>query len=161
MIIAAHVAAGAAIGTIPEINPALAFLAGFLSHYVLDFVPHLELSTFLPKEHSDVLTCKINFKVILIIGVDLLIAALVWLIFFWHFSAQRSAIFLGSLGALTPDILDNSPFWSKYTRKMPVLRNFYAAHIFFHQSLNAKNWYWGLILYIIMAGGFLWYLLKF
>ena len=161
MIITAHIAAGAAIGSISDINPGIAFAAGVLSHYILDSVPHLEFGVFLPEEERDILKYKIDAKTIIAVGADILIAGILWLYLLFKFKSQNVGIFWGGLGAILPDIIDNSPFWSAYTRKLPILRTFYWIHHTVHAKLESKKWYFGLISYIILAGGLAWYWLKF
>ena len=94
MIITCHLLAGAAIVTKIH-NPFLSFPLAFLSHYVLDFIPHIEYGTS-PRRSID---GKINWiSFFLKIGVDFLIGTLILLFISKNKVLALSGGFLGILG---------------------------------------------------------------
>lgn len=93
MIIACHVLVGAAIAEKTQ-NPALGLLFAFLSHYVLDFIPHEEyIKNFKDLEKKplgDVLKLAFDFS----LAVSIVLV----------FSEHKLLALFGGLSATLPDI---------------------------------------------------------
>jgi len=108
MFITIHAAAGALVGTEVS-NPILAFVSGFLLHFVLDFIPHgdCEMGTkfwgLLKKKFSE----EEKIRSLAAYGmVDYI--ALIFFIFYsiknFHFAKDDTVIW-GMIGGILPDLL--------------------------------------------------------
>jgi hypothetical protein len=130
MLTTPHLLTGAAIGLATG-NPVLSFAGGFVSHFVLDTIPHAD-GNFSPT--PDVL--NITFKDY----PGIIFEILVGLSFTLYFTLQRPEYFgvmiLGAVGTLLPDLISNIPLWSKRIRSLPVLKQFHALHHF----VNHRPW---------------------
>lgn len=123
MLIAAHSTTGAVVGEVLA-NPILAIIFGIVSHYILDFIPHFDTTD------EGVYTKR----QVLLISFDALFGAIVLAIMFLSSTQQLSFAF-GVFGSLLPDILDNSPFWSKKLHDIKFFKKIYD----FHASLQRKE----------------------
>ncbi|MDO8183380.1 MAG: diadenylate cyclase [bacterium] len=114
MVLTTHAVVGGAIGRLLAINPLLAFIVGFLSHFVLDIIPHWDY----PLQSKTVeargvgrLHFRLGWPAVVDfsrIGLDFLIGlALVY----WLFPLSQgtswlaSSVLWGALGAVLPDAL--------------------------------------------------------
>ena len=134
MLILAHSTVGLFIGTVVP-NPVLSFFLAWLSHYVLDFIPHSDTGYFKSAE-KDWLK---NKRVVAWVFVDafLSIILLYLVIIKTEFTLSLIAGYLGSLG---PDILDNSPFWSRTLHTVPVIQwEHKHIHNHFHNTAKEKK----------------------
>lgn len=157
MIAAPHMIVGAILGDLITNYP-LAFLAGFASHFIFDAIPHLEHSTFWKKgERKEFHLTKGEY---FFIFSEILIGLLIVLWFFLSRS-KNWAILIGAFGAILPDFIDNVPFWSPFLRKFPIFKQFHQVHNFIHhRKMDPKNWIFGLIVYIIIIGIFMWVIIS-
>lgn len=135
-----HFLAGATIGIlVPDIKTMI--LVAFISHYILDFIPHIDPETFAAKERPYSIIQKIGLTVDII----LVLAFTTSLFLVQNKSAN---IFIGAIAALLPDLL--SPLES-YSVFAPL----HKIHRFFHwDERRAKYWDWyiaGLISPILVS----------
>lgn len=147
-----HLLVGASTTAVTN-NPYLAFFLGLLSHFILDTIPHIDAGVLPHRE--DEFTPKMWFWA----GLDVILGLLILLFLFYKF---RDPILLwGASGAILPDFLDNTPFWTKYVHNTKLGRIFHN----FHDGIQKYNpklyfWFWGFLPQIILVGVILWYLLK-
>lgn len=166
MMITPHAVVGAAVGSVVE-TPALAFLLGFVSHHILDALPHIDLNN-LYDDSQDSNLCY-NWIDYLVIGIDALIALLVLAVFYQSAtdqiassaSAHSAAFWWGALGGVFPDLIDNHP-WCFITRKWLILRQYSWLHHKLHLSIATKNrWFWlSTIVEILALIGGIWWLAR-
>ena len=137
MYLTVHAAAGALIGN--QINNALlAFILGFLSHFILDRIPHKD-----PASPEDFLesTLKLSKKMkqfIAIVIIDIALLSFLTLLFFKRdIFIYASPVAFGIFGAILPDIL--AGFYiltgNKYLKKFQKIHN--AIH-FDHKKINVS-----------------------
>ncbi len=94
MMLLSHVLAGAVIGVKVE-SPIAIALTGFLSHFILDFIPHWNFAR--PR--------KIHFNEFFRIWPDLIASTLIYAVFLLVFANQWKLITLGVFSAILPDLL--------------------------------------------------------
>lgn len=143
MNLTSHVVVGAAVGYLTQ-NPILGFIAGYVSHHVIDTVPHTDGGSL----HVGVANYAKDKRVIAIVAVDL---ALV--IFFTFFLIGRIGpdlpMILGAFGGALPDLIDNVPFWTPAVRKK--LPFFNKIHEFFHYTIEEPQYLWvGIVTQLIL-----------
>ncbi len=93
MTLSTHSVVGAGLALVTHVNPGVAFVIGFTSHFVLDAIPHWDY----PMKRS-------------FIALDVILSLLlVWFFFFPHsesiVSFFTSAVAWGAFGAVLPDML--------------------------------------------------------
>ncbi len=131
MIATPHIIVGSAVGS--HINsPWVAFAAGFVSHHILDFIPHLDYGVLKEK--------KTSVSTWLYIGLDI-VASLAILIYFLSAPHHQPNLIWGALGGLTPDIVDNSPLWMYYTHRWPITKQHWQFHLFAQNNLTPHYWW--------------------
>ena len=112
MILTNHAVAGAALASLVPNEPLVGFIMVFLSHFVLDAIPHWDYSLQSLKEDKDnslnndmILNGKfVNdiFK----ISLDIIIGiSLSFLVFSFYLKYSVWAVLCGAIGAMTPDAL--------------------------------------------------------
>lgn len=149
MLILAHSTVGLLIGTVVK-NPVLSFFLAWLSHYVLDFIPHSDTGYFKNTE-KDWLK---NKKVVIWVFIDALLSITLFYLVILKTGFTLS-ILAGYLGSLVPDILDNSPFWSGTLHKIPLIQwEHKRIHNRFHNTAKRDGSFIFLVLtsYIINIG---------
>ncbi len=168
MTIAPHLLAGAAIATVTN-NVYLAFLLGFVTHFILDAIPHLDPGTFhnfrIPgyKKNINLETIHAEDKPwpAWIYGFVIVEFVIIWTVVISLFKNQPNfaIIVAGGLGGIFVDCIDNPIF--RFFLGWPIFKQIHWLHHRFHHDLDPKKWYWGLPAQILIIGGTLWYLLKF
>ncbi len=155
MLATPHILTGAVIGSLFSSWPAVVVIA-FLSHYILDAIPHTEVSTFRPiEERKDPNSVKtIDY---IIAGIDIVIGFGI-LIYLLSFRDNYVLVIIGALIASVSDI-DNLPIWYRYSCNLPVFKQLYRFHTAIHFDLKTKYWLIGLIVEIIKIGAAIWLLL--
>ncbi|MCX6702284.1 MAG: hypothetical protein NTW60_00180, partial [Candidatus Wolfebacteria bacterium] len=145
MILTAHMLTGGAIGRLVPQNPLLAFILGFLSHFILDAIPHSEYelkSLIRNKENheaQDMVLGKNFARDIFVIGLDFFLGIFLCLVIFKNgvgiFDPSLSML-SGALGGALPDALQ---FLYFKIRKEPftTLQKF---HIRIQNNLGSKHW---------------------
>ena len=137
MIATTHIIAGSAIGS--QIDaPLLAFILGFLSHHLLDAVPHIDYGEIGNKKGVSLATW-------LYIGIDLTVSALL-LVLFMTAPHHQPGLVWGALGSIMPDVIDNNPLWLRYTRRWPILKQHWQFHEHMHQKLKPNLWWFNIVL---------------
>ncbi len=165
MTITPHLLAGAALAQTTSSYP-IAFLMGFLSHFVLDAIPHIDPGTFhrvdlpiagkidLEKAHDNRPWPKWIYAFVVVEFV------IIWAVAFLLFRNRPDfgLIVTGGLGGIFVDGMDNPVF--QFMLKWPVLKQIHWLHHFVHHDIAIDKWYWGVLFEIIIIGGSLWLLIK-
>ncbi|MDP3244681.1 MAG: hypothetical protein Q8M83_03415 [bacterium] len=126
MFLAIHATVGTLIGTHAS-NPIVAFFLSFISHFILDAIPHGD-----EKLEIDFQTNKNKKKITrfcLIVGGDVIVTTVATLLaVFLSDSTNIWSISCGIVGALLPDILQAAYLYSKH----PWLKSFFDLHNALH-----------------------------
>jgi hypothetical protein len=145
-----HVAIGAAIATkIP--NPYLAIPLAFLSHFVMDRIPHwnphlvTETKKYGSPTRKSVIIIVVDVALSLILGTYLSLQAL-------PDKAHAATIFLACFASVLPDLIEFPYFFLKVRSK------FLNTWLMFQKSLQVDTTpFWGLLTQVItVAAVFLW-----
>ena len=154
MIITDHALFGAVLATKTESLP-LAFLLGFISHFILDAIPHLDPGT-ITNPYGDK---KIKWPKWVYLFVLADFAVTIMIFYFFQNRPNFNLMILGGLGGISVDVIENFP--SEFIKNLPILKQIQWLHTKTHYWLPTEKWYWGLFTSIIVAGGSVWLLLKF
>lgn len=163
MLLSVHTVAGMAIGQELERWPLGAvFFAGWFSHFLLDAIPHSEQ----PFGKEENISEKWRIwqyprRIFLFALTDCIVAVVLLFWFGLRRGGIESPIFWGGLGAMMPDLIDNMPFWSRFTRHFVLTRGQYRLHRLFHVGEWQKSWprYTRLLTQAVIAILALWILL--
>ena len=155
MLLSQHMVVGGVIGMAVG-NPIVGFGLGFVSHFVLDALPHFD-SLPLDKEHWDRIEKYKGWpKATWVIAiVDLIVTGIIC---FWLLSRIASPwLFIwGALGGALPDILNNVPFWKKAFRRTRFGGSFERMHRMYHFSLKENDYgkiFLGIVLQLVLTIG--------
>lgn len=137
MITTAHLIVGAAVGVAMG-NPYASFVAGVASHFVLDSIPHYDVSPDALRNNADsiIFTPKLWAQV-WIDGIFGLALFSYW----WGLHdgySLVSPIAWGAFGGFLPDLIDNVPFWNKNFRSTRFGRSFHRWHEFTHTIWQSR-----------------------
>ena len=126
MIVAAHVVAGGVLGELVG-DPVPAFVVGFMSHFILDAIPHYDTVDDGCYSKRQIVFTSIDFLVMF------------WLLFAvlklpLDNSLWQSPLAWGALGGFFPDFVDNVPFWSKWFRASKYGKSFHYFHDLVHKK---------------------------
>ena len=169
MTITPHFFASAALATATTNNVFVAFLLGFLLHFVLDSLPHVDPGTFhnirVPGFGKNIHLEEVHAQdkpwpnwIYTFVVIEFIITiVLVFSLFKNH--PDFTIIIAGGLGGIFLDVMDNSLFL--FILRWPIFRQIHWLHHRLHYELPPQKWYWGLPSVIIITGVSLWYLLKF
>jgi hypothetical protein len=112
MTLAQHAVVGASLASFIPNQPATAFAIGFLSHFLLDAIPHwdYDLKSRIENEHNPMnidMVLNYNFLTdILKIGFDAIIGLILsYFIFIYYLKISVIVILAGSIGGMLPDAL--------------------------------------------------------
>lgn len=152
MTLGTHAVVGAAIATFFPQHPVLAFAGGFISHFILDSIPHWDysLSSIENKEASKM---DIDMKIgksfvfdLFKIGFDVSLGIFFALIMFFQ-KVNLMSLILGAGGAILPDFLQ---FLYFKIRKQPLtaLQKF---HLFIHHDKKIYNPYFGIFFQVLIV----------
>ena len=127
MLIFPHAVAGAVIGENIG-SDFLAFGLGFLSHFVLDAIPHFDTTD----------EGRWTKRQIALAVADLGIGVVV----LWYFLPEinQSGYFWGIFGAILPDLMDNVPFWSEKFRETRAGSVFHKIHGGIQRDIKIPFW---------------------
>jgi hypothetical protein len=140
MTLTAHTSIGCAIGLALG-NPVAGFFVGWASHHILDSIPHSDLGSV----GANIKNVLEDDKQMLWIYADIIAAAIIFFAFLFN-SSLKTAILWGTIGAILPDFVDNSPFWSAYTRKVFPTNLLHKLHEKLHFTIHLKKYFvWGLV----------------
>lgn len=149
MLLVTHAAVGAAVAY-KITNPLGAFLAGFVFHFIGDFIPHGDNSAVQDYRngHKNVMRKVIIFDIFLTLAYILAVAL--------RLPEQdlhfEQAVYWGMIGGLAPDF-----FVALYeVTKFKVLKSFHAFHFWVHDYLEEYDI--SLWLSLILQGVFLFFL---
>lgn len=149
------------MGGIGRMHPALAFCAGFCSHFLLDAIPHWDYPLGSSTKHATEDPLKGDFIIgkafvfdLIKIGIDFLIGLSI--VFFFVFNSDynfisflSSSILWGALGGMVPDFLQ----FAYYKIKKEPLTTLQRFHLFMHTDIRLKDWHVvGPLLQIILIG---------
>ena len=155
MLITTHTIVGFAVGHFSK-NAYVAVPLAFGSHYLLDGIPHFEVSSFRrPGERS--LKPKNKFELFFVLT-DILVALVFLGVMrnFWSLPALLGVVF-----GVLPDVLDNVFLWSDFLHRLPVFKQLYLFHKTFHWTARGKMIFWGVVSQLITVGVCLFLLLGF
>ncbi|MFA6145819.1 MAG: hypothetical protein WC697_00605 [Patescibacteria group bacterium] len=136
MTLTAHTAAGIFIGKYAS-NPFLAFLFGFLSHFLFDAIPHIDAGIFIEK------------YLYYAASVDIFLSA-IFIFCFFRFTRPTHPlkIYWAILGSAMPDIF--TFFYSELHFKF--LKCFYDFHMIVHCPVKINNpVFWGAMQIIFLV----------
>lgn len=142
MLLAAHAISGGVIGE--ELNsPYLAFLIGFLFHFVLDLIPHYDLTS----------GGKWDLKQITYVGADAVIGVLVIILYIKPEYSLANPFWWGALGCVLLDLMDNIPLWQGALKKTKIGGALHSLHDKCHWY--APNLVFGVLTQVVVIGLFL------
>lgn len=157
MILTPHAIVGAALTNMFPNEPILGFSLAFISHYVLDFLPHIDYDVkhFLHKEPKTIKSIFIDAKArfhFLLIVLDFSIALILCVMFFVRNEKSLFLTALGILGGLLPDFFQ---FLYHKNKKQPWVF-LQKIHDKIHHLLDyKKNGFLGLLLELVIPALFL------
>ena len=173
MLFTTHSVLGATLGVATG-DPKTGFILGFLSHHLIDAMPHFDQGSFYVLKGGPTYIKSVEKKEIEVNGyeesfgkrewimffIDVSIAAILFLIIFHtHPPKEWLSIIAGAIGGLLPDIIDSSPLWSEKLRAKIKLVNYYHRfHSFFHWTVGKENFFWELLTQFIIMTFSLYYL---
>jgi hypothetical protein len=135
-----HAVVGAAIASAMPTHPILGLTLAFVSHFILDAIPHWEYDLSSKSEtvdpmNSDLIINKRFFQDLLVIGTDAIIGLLIVLLCFTFYGPHLLLIpILGALAAVLPDGLQFLYFkW----RHQPLI-SLQRFHIWIHAPKDFK-----------------------
>ncbi|MBI5071711.1 hypothetical protein HZB93_02350 [Candidatus Falkowbacteria bacterium] len=131
MLLTVHATAGALIGQQIN-NPVLAFALAFVSHFILDMIPHGDQDWI--DDYKGDQKAKVK-KIISIVAIDvvILLALLVSRFYYTDSFAPSLSIASGILGGLLPDFLVGCHELSDR-----LFKNFYRFHFIVHDLIKVK-----------------------
>jgi preprotein translocase subunit SecE len=152
MILTPHAIVGAAIANIFPDDPALGFGLAFVSHYVLDMLPHTEydIGSLFNKESrtfNSVFKNKGAIVHFLFILADFIVAILLCALIFVRNEKSAVITFMGILGGLLPDFFQ----FMFYKFKGEPWKFYQNIHDKLHKIIKVKNEkFWGTFLQIFI-----------
>ena len=149
-----HTLVGAAIGSQIDNIPAVVGLA-VASHFVLDFLPHVDQGTELNKDDL-----KPTIKYFLV-GIDIFASLIILvLVLMARPNLNQTAVITGALSALLLDFIFNVPFWESWVKKTSPFSYIYRFHYKIHEPLKKYQYSVGIPLQIVIIILSIWLLLK-
>ncbi|MFA6296985.1 MAG: hypothetical protein WC629_00270 [Candidatus Paceibacterota bacterium] len=151
MTLGTHAVVGASLATLLPSHPVLAFTAGFLSHFVLDSIPHWDykLLSISKDENNKMNTDMVlgsNFIIdIFRIGFDIYLGLSVAFLVVGNLFYPPFVLLAGAIGAMLPDTLQFVYF--KFKRE--PLRSLQKFHMFMHAETRIHNPVKGIFFQII------------
>ena len=142
MILVTHAILGGAIGAATG-NPFLAFFTGFISHFVLDAIPHWDYHISSGRTNSetdftknDIVINKESVGDILKIGLDFFGGIIIAYLLFRNGNTLDWAVLLGALGGTTPDFMQ----FLYYKLRLKPLFWLQKFHLFMHAEKSLKHY---------------------
>lgn len=135
MTLSAHISVACAVGLATN-NPVAGFFAGFLSHHIIDGIPHSDAGS-LGANVQNIFKNK-SLKYVI---ADIILALIVFIVI-WTKLNFSPIIFWAAVGGAFPDLLDNSPFWSMYTRSVFPTNYYHKLHETIHFTIKSKKYFW-------------------
>ncbi len=141
MIGTVHLLVGAMFGAVLPNNETV-FVAAFFSHYILDWLPHIDPDTFTEKAKP------YSWRQIAVLVTDTISTILFAIVFYLH-KERWVPILLGGVAAQIPDLL--IPLY-----RYPILAPLRIFHEMFHWNKErAQHWQWfwaGLATQVVIGG---------
>lgn len=141
MVLSVHTLVGGALGAVLPVAPATSFVIGFISHFVLDAIPHSDYPLrSLSKDREDrggdamVKDARLAHD-IFVNGIDGILGFLV-LISLTVNSGSLVPIVFGAIGACVPDGLQFLHFMFPKVRWLKAFKSF---HGFFHTPIKVEE----------------------
>ena len=167
MILATHAVVGVAAAELFPSNPIAAFIAAFLSHFLLDAIPHWNYSI---KSHQENPENPLNGKVVfgktlafdlIKVFVDLSAGIALSFLFFYKGTYQSEVIvILGAFGGMFPDALQ----FAYWILKIEPLKSIQKFHIWIHHRIRYElSPAWGIpfqiaiVAIIVIAAKLFWF----
>ncbi len=141
MLVIVHALSGAAIGSLVSNLPLVIILA-LISHYSLDYLPHLDQGTLGMDEKSTYQWAT----------VDILVAALVIYCLSLTGRLTNNLIYVGAVFATLPDFLDNLPFFSDWLHQFSFFNKVYQFHERIQDWGKEYQFSWGIITQLVIVG---------
>ena len=142
MVLTAHAITGTALASLTPNEPLVGFTVGFLSHFILDAVPHWDyfLRSMKKDENNPMnnnMTINADFwRDLLKIGFDAMLGiSLAYLIFGFYMKYSTLIILCGVIGAMMPDALQFAYMKWKH-EPLTSLRRF---HLWIHSKISLNN----------------------
>ncbi|MFH1611981.1 MAG: hypothetical protein ABH887_01825 [bacterium] len=138
MILIPHILTGAVISK--KTNKLwLAFIFGWLSHYILDAIPHWEYL-----QNMIEIIMPINMvKIVIDLGLGLLI---VWMLTRSFSKRKKLLVFTGAIAAILPDMVQSAVFFFKLNFLNPIS----VFHSTVHSNIELSFW-WHLPVLILIC----------
>ncbi|MCX6811110.1 MAG: hypothetical protein NT039_00230 [Candidatus Berkelbacteria bacterium] len=149
-----HTLVGAAIGSQIDNIPVVVGLA-IASHFVLDFLPHVDAGTEIKK--GGLRPIVKYFLAMIDIFAALII---ITLILFARPHLNREAVIIGALTALLIDIIFCVPIWEPWVEKTWPFSMIYKFHNDIHRPLSKYQYNIGIPLQLAIIAVSIWLLLK-
>lgn len=125
MFLTVHASSGIIAGILIQ-NPVLAFITGFISHFIIDAIPHGD--TAFQHEKNEKERIKVMAAAAIIDGLILVIYLCT--IFYYHPELLIWSVVAGILGAIIPDFLMGLYMLTKIKIIWPFYRINYYTHYF-------------------------------
>lgn len=128
MFLTVHASAGLYLGSQIS-NPLLAFLIGYFSHWILDFIPHGDEQVIERSKYSE---AQLKWRLFFVAALDTVgIIALFYILTNTSTIILTPGILWGMLGAVAPDYL-----WGLHkVTHIRILKPLHKIHNFFHRLL--------------------------
>jgi len=153
MLATPHLLTGAAIAS-SKLPAEISLPLAFLSHFLLDAIPHTEPSMFLKKYRR--VPDQPCWREFFYASFDF--ACGILLLFYLFFRIHNVYLFWGGLAAIGVDLMDNIPFWF-FLRQWPIFQQIHQLHRFFHYQLDQKYGILGILSQLILIIALLYFLL--
>ncbi|MEI6494606.1 MAG: hypothetical protein WCO03_00915 [bacterium] len=148
MTLAAHGVVGAALGKNVKANLLAVFVLAFVSHWILDAIPHLDyqLGSYV-RDYGNRLNDDLVFgaqfaRDLILIGGDILLGLIVsWFLFKKKGTKSAllaPAVLVGYGAAIFPDILH----FVQMKLKVEPFNTIQRVHDFFHSSIQFRSGFW-------------------
>jgi len=143
MTLATHAVVGGAVASLFPNHPVTAFIAGFMSHFILDAIPHWDYKILSAYANPDAAVLKVKadkyFLLDLVrIGLDALLGlAIVFIVWQPVISTQWKILLLGAIGAMLPDFLQF--VYLRFSHQpMVALQKFHVSLMHAKYKMNDK-----------------------
>ncbi|HLC38526.1 MAG TPA: hypothetical protein VJJ80_00115 [Patescibacteria group bacterium] len=150
MIATPHMIVGAVLGDLIQ-NLPLAFLAGFVSHFVFDAIPHFESTAFLPTSQRK--NYPLSRRAAILEFFEVIFGATLVILF--YLKVHHLSVVIAAVAAVLPD-WDKFPLIGEKLKNVWGFRQFHNFHESIHIQLKPKYWIFTFPVYIIIIGIAIW-----
>ncbi len=159
MTLTTHAIFGAAAASFFPQSPALAFVAGFFSHFAIDAIPHWDYAILSGKKdpanplNDDMVIGKYFILDLMRIGFDALLGVVASLLLFGGGTYQSLIIlFIGAIAGILPDPLQ-FVYWKFRHEPLISLQRF---HVWIHAKGKIEKAYFGIPIQVTLVVGAYW-----